>query len=173
MATTYERAGESITGVVDLMMQKYHHDLQSLEVKVDVLMARNAEGDAVTLGGYPCQAKVRVIGLKDRAAGRGDAEIIIDELNWDGLTSKQRDALIDHELEHLEPVINPKNNKPKRDDLDRPKLKIKKHDWQIGWFDSIAKRHGDHSAEKQQAFALQAESGQLYFDFESKLRQSA
>ena len=34
-----------------------------------------------------------------------------------------------------------------RDDCERPKLKIRKHDHSHGWFDSVVRRHGEASPE--------------------------
>lgn len=48
-------------------------------------------------------------------------------------------------------------------DLGRPVLKIRLHDQQHGWFDEIARRHGDASIEVQQAKAFADSSGQTYF----------
>ena len=38
-----------------------------------------------------------------------------------------------------------------RDEAVRPRLRCLKHDWQFGWFDLIARRHGEHSLEVRQA----------------------
>ena len=53
------------------------------------------------------------------------------------------------------------------DECARPKLKLKKHDRQFGWFDKIAERHGHASGEVRQALKLFTEARQLYFDFGS------
>ena len=37
----------------------------------------------------------------------------------------------------------------KRDDLDRPKLRLRPHDWEIGGFGLIVSRHGANSLELQ------------------------
>jgi hypothetical protein len=37
------------------------------------------------------------------------------------------------------------------DDIGRPKLGIRLHDHQVGWFDSIVERHGIHAIEGKQA----------------------
>jgi len=164
--TTYERADGSVLAVVDAVLRKYHGEVAETEPVIDVLMARNAEGGpAVTHAGYPAQAKIRVVGLKERAAGRGDVEILIDEANWDDLTGPQREALVDHELYHVERSIDRKTGRLKRDDLGRPKFKLRKHDWQFGWFNAVAQRHGEASAEVRQATGLWQENGQLYFGF--------
>ena len=107
---------------------------------------------------------MKSVGLKDRAKGQGDAEIIIDEIWWQDASEQAREALIDHELYHLE-VKTDKNNHPAKDDLDRPKLLMRKHDYQFGWFNAIASRHAEHSVEVYQATNLFDEAGQTYFKF--------
>jgi hypothetical protein len=57
---------------------------------------------------------------------------------------------------------------PAFDALDRPKLAMRKHDHQFGWFDEVAQRHGEASPEVRQARVLMEKSGQLYFDFEPR-----
>jgi hypothetical protein len=49
--------------------------------------------------------------------------------------------------------------------LDRPKLTLRRHDFQAGWFHEIAQRHGEASPEVRSAKQLMAGTGQLYFDF--------
>lgn len=46
-----------------------------------------------------------------------------------------------HELTHLE-IQRDKDGAPKWDDLDRPKLKMRKHDYEIGVFVDVAKEYG-------------------------------
>lgn len=164
--TTYQRANEDVTNVVDAVMEKYHGELKQMRVRVDVLMATATDfKPAVSVNGYAAIAKVKIVSLKDRALGHGDAEIIIDDLEWHRMKPEQRVALVDHELYHLEIKRNRKTGQPERDDLNRPKLKMRKHDWQIGWFNAIAQRHGEMSVEIAQATQLKAENGQLYFGF--------
>lgn len=49
------------------------------------------------------------------------------------------------------------------DDLGRPKLKMRKHDVEIGWFKIIAERHGAHSIERQQAKIIFDTMGQSFW----------
>lgn len=163
MATTYDKANSDVTQLVKAVAAEFHAELVRYEVSIDVLMANNPDGDAVTHGGYPAQAKIRIVSLKDRAKGCKDAELIIDESNWRDLTDEQRRALIDHELQHLE--VKFKDGGVALDDLGRPKLSMRKHDWQMGWFDVIARRHGEASPEVRQASELMGRQGQLYFGF--------
>lgn len=152
---TYDAAPAASHERIAQLLEKYHGPLRDAGVKIDVLFALptvNKNGDdvghAVSHGGYRCAAKVRVIGLKDRAKGMGDAEIIVDGRQWDEWDDGERDAVLDHELEHLELVR--KKGVVKQDDLGRPKLRCIKHDHQYGWFDAIVRRHGVKSPEWQQ-----------------------
>jgi hypothetical protein len=84
---------------------------------------------------------------------------------WNHWDEDQQNALIDHEVTHISLVINRKGILT-LDDLGRPKLKMRKHDFEVGWFHSIAERYGAASFEVQQARVLQAEAGKFYFQSE-------
>ncbi len=147
---TYEAAPAEALTRIEQLLERYHGPLRDAGVKVDYLFALptvNKNGDdvghAISHGGYRCAAKVRVIGLKDRAKGMGDAEIIVDGRQWDEWDDGERDAVLDHELEHIVAT-------GKIDDLERPKLRLIKHDHQFGWFDSIVRRHGKKAIEWRQ-----------------------
>jgi hypothetical protein len=142
-------------------MTKYHPVLTSNDVHVDYIFCH---GD-LTHQGYAAAAVVKKIGLKDRACGRADAEIVICHDVWDRFTDEQRVALLDHELTHLA-VATDSDGFPRRDDLGRPVLKMVKHDHQFGWFDSVVRRHGGNSLEAIAARQFKVQYGQLYFEFE-------
>lgn len=150
----YDEGSEEQHEVVQQMMEKYHQPLVDAQVKIDVLRAwarkdKNGDpvGPALTLHGWPCLAIVRVIPYKQRVKGCGDAEIAIDDERWDELSEWDRKALIDHELEHLE-------LRHKQDDLDRPKLKLRHHDYRLEGFHSIIRRHGRFALEWQEYVRL-------------------
>jgi hypothetical protein len=170
MGTTYTKAKTDVKEMIATVMDKYHPDIASAGVTVVCLMALAEvdedgypKGHAVSDGGYPCAAKIRIVNLKDRAKGIADAELVIDEREWAELPQRTKIALLDHELEHLKLVI--KGGDVMKDDCRRPLLKINKHDRTHGWFDVIARRHGEHSIEVRQAKELVASTEQLYFPF--------
>ena len=169
--TTYTPASKGMQERAGDIIRRYYPILQLVDIKIDILMAATDEedGEPVKLNGYPCQAVVRILGPKERAKGQGDAEIVIDEANWNDLTTAEQDALLDHEIYHLEVVIG-QNHKPKVDPYGRPKLKMRLHDRQFGWFDEIASRHGTASVEVKQATAFKLSASQLYFQFEPPAR---
>lgn len=163
---TYEPADDEVRDRVQSLLLKYYPELANMRARIDLIFAISDKiGEpAVKLHGYPCLATVRALGLKDRAMDRGDAEIVIDQGRYQQLTDEERDALLDHELHHLELARDGKRI-PRVDALGRPLFTLRLHDRQFGWFDAIAARHGLHSSEVRQARYLYAEAEQIYFDF--------
>ncbi len=163
---TYAKAPESVSQRVLALIAEYHPDLHSVGVKVDCLSIANSEPDepALLLHGYPCAAVVRVLPSKDRAMGRGDAEITIDEAQYAAMSAKEQDALLDHELTHLQVKKKP-SGRACFDEHNRPELKMRLHDRQFGWSDEIARRHGSASGEIKQAVQFYLSAKQTYFVF--------
>lgn len=164
---TYVPCPESVRERVDALITKFHPDLKAAGVKIDLVFVadenEDADKPALTLHGYACFAVVRKLPVKDRAMGRGDAEIVIDQARYNELKAKRQDALLDHELYHLITVKD--GSTFKRDAVARPVLKLRRHDRQFGWFDAIARRHGENSIEVVQARELIGEAQQTYFTF--------
>lgn len=168
---TYEPADAQLIGMADEVLARYesHSPLLKNKVKFDFVFAHptvneNGEstGDAIKKNGRKALGLCRVINLKDRTMGRGDVEILIDFDWWSEEASEQEQfALLDHELHHAE--VKMKDGQPKRDNLGRPMIRLRKHDVEVGWFDIIALRHGKHSQELIQAKKLSDEVGQLYW----------
>jgi len=161
---SYTPASEEVQERALALIRRFHPDLARVQVRIDFIFVSTDSEDApaLTPGGYPAQAVVKIIGPKERAMERGDAEIVIDEANWNDLTAAERDALLDHELYHLEVAMNKNGTREKRDCCGRPVLKMRKHDRQFGWFDAIARRHGSASLEVIQFKKFTATNEQLY-----------
>lgn len=171
MASRYEKGSKETLAIVKELVKEFHKDLDTQEVKIDVLMAFAPENDAgekvgcaVRLHGYQANALTSIVNLKNRVKGCGDAEIILDGDMWDSLEEKQQRAILDHQLQFLV-VRRNHTGEVLVDTHGRPKLGMRKHDRQVGWFDSVAKRHGEDSIEVQQAKAIFDEAGQVYFGF--------
>ncbi len=162
---TYSQAPDAAT-LLEKIQAEYHPDLDGVSVTALFVFDEEASSESVLKHhGYPAGAVCRITPLRERAQGLGDASIVIDRATWLALTQAQREALLDHELTHLTRVIDEDTGQPKSDVLGRPKLAMRQHDHQFGWFDEIAQRHGEASPEVRQAKALMESSGQLYFDF--------
>lgn len=150
----------------------YHGRLQKIDLRLAVLMVHEEknqeEGElvpALTLHGIPALAISKVLPLKLRAHGLPDVEILFDGDAWQRLSKPRRMAVIDHELTHFEPQLDDAGVL-KVDDLGRPKVKMRHHDHNFGWFDEVARRHKVESIEVRQAVAFADEHGQFYFPFE-------
>jgi hypothetical protein len=170
-------AGEFISANDDLepYVQKlydlgYHEALRDHEVTIDFLIAYPdydsqglPKGPAIKHQGYAARGLCKITNYKDRVKGHGDAEITIDGEWWDDpkTSENQKLALLDHEMSHL--VLDHET-----DQAGRPKLVMRKHDFQVGWFMDVAARWGAASSEVEQAQVLkQPHVEQLLFSFEA------
>ncbi len=166
---TYSAASDDALSTIDRMRKAHHEELDDVTVAALFIFDDEESSEQVlTHGGYPAAATVKITNLRDRALGVADAVIVIDRAYWVSITAAERDALMDHELYHLERAREEESGTPKIDAIGRPKLEMRKHDRQFGWFDEIARRHGPNSGEVKQASSLLAETEQLYFDFNRK-----
>lgn len=164
---SYSNASSDLERTLERMKSEYHADLDGVTVSALFVFDDDADNDAAVLKhqGYPAAAVVSITPVKQRALGIADAVIVVDRNQWNVLSARQRDALMDHELTHLMRVIDEEDGKPRFDAIDRPKLAIRRHDHQLGWFDEVARRHADASPEMRQAKQLLESTQQLYFDF--------
>ena len=128
MSKTYEDAPEAVYDKITAILQAYYPELIEAGVTVHALMATATAGHAVSHGGYAALAVIRVIPLKDRVKGMKDVEIVIDSERYDELPEPQKDGLLDHELHHIE-LVKDGEEVIKRDDIGRPKINMRKHDW--------------------------------------------
>lgn len=173
----YSRAEPELLEMVGRVLTEQFPALAQAEIRVDVLCAHpktdrlgEPAENAITVNGYPAPATINIRGPKERAQGLGDAMITLDAYRWDEQAPPEQEAILHHELSHIE-LQTSKSGAVKRDDYDRPKLSRRLHDRQFGWFDSTAKRFGDCSQEVQQAKLFVDELGQIYlpgFGFEAK-----
>jgi hypothetical protein len=167
---TFQPAGADIVQLASAILCEFasHKPLLDARVRVDYVMAfadigkdGHPKNFALMHHGVRAYGLARLIGLKDRVMGRGDAEISLDGDFWAKGRPEIQRALLDHELHHLEPKL--KNGGFVRDDIGRPELILRRHDFQFGWFTTIAQRHGAFSMERLQAKTIVDAAGQYYF----------
>lgn len=168
---TFERCDKSVNELATKLFDEYetHKPLVACGVNVDFVFAYadcddkgRPLNDALTKGGLKALGIARKLPLKERALGRGDAEVALDGDWWKLATAEQQAALLDHELHHIA-VKCDKSGNPQFDDLGRPQIKLRKHDIEFGWFKCIAERHGDASQERIQAKSMMDLSGQYFW----------
>lgn len=169
MPTTYEECGDDVTCVVNEMMEKYHGELLKVGVSIECLYAIGADGKpAMKTRDGKILAQIKIANLERRTQGHADAQIKIDKTVWEEMAPQQRKALIDHELEHLVLVTTPEGT-PKRDDLGRPKLKCKPHDWALTGFASVVARHKEAACECEEMVKfITSEDGQMVMSFKDR-----
>jgi len=157
----FQRCPEEVKELArDLLFEfPTHKPLIDARVSIDYVFAYSTTEDGCALKNIGLRALglCRVVPLKDRALGRADAEISLDGDWWEKAPPEERRAVLDHELHHI--LITD----GKRDDLGRPVLTLRKHDVEFGWFACIAKRHGEHSQERQQAKFIMDRGGQYFW----------
>jgi hypothetical protein len=169
--STYQKAPAEVKEMADAIMNEHitYKDVLEAKVKIDFLFAfaevgedGESKGHALTKHGIRALGITRKIGIKDRVMGRGDAEVAIDGDWWEEATPARRRALLDHELHHIEVKLD-EDGVVIRDDWKRPKLKLRKHDIEVGWFAVVAGRNGGASLEIEQAKAIMDSYGQLFW----------
>lgn len=151
--------------VIERVRNQHHEDLEGIMVSGLFAFDNESSICVLTHQGYPAGAVVRITPLRERALGIADVTIVVDRAGWLALSGAQRDALVDHELTHVNWRLDKETGEVLYDVLGRPKLAMRKHDHQMGWFDEVAQRHGESSPEVRQARRLIESSGQFYFDF--------
>lgn len=159
---TYDKCPPAVVEMANAILCEFetHAPILDAKVKIDFLFAfGDPEKDepAITKNGIPCDGLCRKIPLKDRVAGRGDAEILLDGDFWNAADEPERRALLDHELHHISVMEG------ERDSAGRPKLRLRKHDVEVGWFSIIAERHGRASGERRQAKNIFDRFGQAFW----------
>ncbi len=143
--TTYEKCGETVHALLRQLVTKYHSPINEAKVTFDLVFACREDKDgnplpAVKLHGVAAAAKVKITSLEDRARGIPDVKIVIDMLQWEAAKPETRAAILDHELTHVT-----LKDEGEEDDLGRPRLKLKPHDWHLWGFDSIVERYKEFS----------------------------
>lgn len=107
---------------------------------------------ALKFHGYPALAVIRVVGLEDRLDGGPDVRITIDQDRFYRLTAIRQEAVLTHELMHVEfpGEIRDQNGCliPLLDLAGRPKIALRCHDFEIGGFDEICEWYGADAIEK-------------------------
>lgn len=165
MATTYTKADPGEEKFILGVMKYYHPKLSEAGVTLDILFAANPAGGAVKHNGHRCAAKIKKTSLEDRVAGKSDAVLIIDAERWKRSSSRERTALMDHELTHLQLSFMPRTTIVNRDDIGRPVLRLRKDDWCLTGFGEVVQRHGVNAVEGQMVAVVKRRLEQLSFDW--------
>lgn len=168
---TFQRCPQTVNDMANEILCEFetHKPLLDARVTIDFVFAfadideqtNQPIGNALSKNGVKAIGLCRKIALKDRAMGRADAEISLDGQWWEQASDAERRALLDHELHHIATKTDKRGLV--KDDLGRPVLQLRKHDYEFGWFKAIAARHGRASIERQQAAEMMCDAGQYFW----------
>jgi hypothetical protein len=156
---TFSKCPDEVYELARVVLCKFdnYECLLDAKIKIDFVFASadkdedgNPKGPALKHRGRPALGITRPTKLKERVMGRGDAEVTLDADWWATASNAECEALLDHELYHINLKVN-KDGSIAFDDIGRPVLVMRKHDVEIGWFSVVADRHGAKSQEQQQA----------------------
>lgn len=167
---TYTKCDAEVVEIASKLIGDHYSDLKECEVSFTYLFAyaprdKNGEpkGDALKSGsGMALLAKVERTSLKNRVLGESDVTMLIDGDKWKNLQDNMKVALIDHELYHVL-VKRDKDGHVVSDDIGRPVIKMRPHDWEITGFKAIAERYGDASVEVCNASDFKNRFGDVVF----------
>ncbi len=146
----YESADKELCQQVKAMLaQPQHSEAKAAGVTIHVVLAFGKnESPAIMHGGYQAAAQIRINNHRQRVEGLEDCTLIIDGDQLGEWSKAKLDALIDHELTHIL-VQRDGDGEVKYDDCERPKLKLRKHDAQIGVFFDVMERHEAEAIDTQ------------------------
>lgn len=171
MPKCFKPADEEVMDLLQRALRSYHPSLVQENVVIRVVMVEPdkdpetlmPKAPALTVGGFPVLAKVKLASGTERAAGGYDVVISINDWRWEQLEEAHKLACLDHELEHVVLDVD-RDGLTKRTETGRAKLRTRPDDYMINGFDSVAQRHGQNSIEVLQLRGT-ALSHQLVFDF--------
>ena len=168
MAAIYEKCDDAVEKLAKKIINKHIPDIAEADVLIEYAFAsaekdKNGDpvGHAIVKGGYPKAGYCQVISAKERALGRADVRIMLDKDYWEKIPEDQRTALMHHELHHIIVKRTPDGDID-TDEYSRPKIKMRLHDREFGFFDKIAQLYGKASVEVQSATKFIEEVGTFY-----------
>lgn len=173
MSTTFDRCPVELFQMRDEILitdAEIGEALLQHKVRIDLVFAAaerdpNTDerlADAITHQGRRAYGLASIRNAKLRALMPYDGEILIDRDWWDSVNERQQEALLAHELYHFVPKMDATGSLVV-DDAGRPKLKLREHDFEVGWFAHIASRYGSDSVERAQARQVVEENGQAFW----------
>jgi hypothetical protein len=171
MASIFTPAHESVHNLVNHAIRQWYPELLKAKVEIGVLFAISARETQPALkeNGHPVPGTIKIVSPKDRISKKYDVELILDGDEWGSDSAQHQLAKIDSFLARLE-IKKPKPKKPKKskatvhgndeenqqhqpdefmvDDAGRPKLRLRKGDWNAGYGSrEVVERHGQFAPE--------------------------
>lgn len=154
------------------VVRKWHKPLLREEVSFAFIFVEpptndkgQVTGPALKVAGSPVAGRCSLVTGKWYAMTEEDVVIEVAADIWERMTGPRREALLDHEVNHVK-ISNDSKGRVKRRD-GRACLETIPDDYMINGFFDVAARHKRESMEWRQLFKLKAFDGtpQLLFEF--------
>jgi hypothetical protein len=178
MPKTYLPAPPDALKMLDEIIREHYPHVPLLRSPLSinlrfVLADEESDAPALSKGGWPCEALCIKVPTRMRAAGAADVIIEVDAEAWQGLDGKGRFALLHHEVHHIELVDledhcdedGEVSYTCKLDPLNRPVVKLRRHDYECGGFARIHEIYGEESPEARQMTYAHSRLEQQVFPF--------
>lgn len=120
--------------ILDRIVRDHHEPLHMAHIALVAMFEVKADKD-----GHLMLGKCKIASDLDREFSEYDIVIFLNSHAWGELTPAQRDALVDHELMHATPSLDPEGE-IKLDSRGRVVYRLRDHD--IQEFNDVVKRHG-------------------------------
>lgn len=158
MPTTYHPADNETCELLRGLIDEHRRDLAAIAgLRILLLFAFGDNGKP------PMRSRgSRVLGTcqthsyLDRVKGAPDATITLDGDWWTDASPTRRKALLHHELLHIAPYLD-----GKEDDLGRPVLRTCPGDWEFDGFHELVEIYGSDAAEYRNLAAIAEKHRQL------------
>lgn len=170
MATRYTGPSDADETLLKEMIRlPCHEALVKDKIAVALVMAHPdlddtgmPKADAVKHAGHAVVAKCRLVTPLDYLLMHRDIIILVDAWRWEDLKRKQRLALLDHELTHIEvPVDADGNARRHPGSAKQVMLRLRPDDWFLTGFADVIQRHGTAALEAQSLTTLGAQYRQM------------
>ena len=168
---TYEKCPPEVREMLGELVDSHFEEIAEAELTIDLLFAHaekdrfdQPKGPALNKNGYAAAALVSITSVKNRVRGLRDVLILIDGDNWPDWTHAQRQALLHHELTHLQ--LEVVGGDVKRDSAGRPKVSMRLHDFELGGFREVIDIYGIAAMEARMLIAAaEPYTEQMEFNF--------
>jgi len=156
MPRTMIQAPDDVLELLRQTVELYRNELLEAGVTWNVVMVHAAtdqngepRGPALKHHGHDALAVVKINSLEDRVKGLADVTLRLDGDRWPEHSRETQVAILHHEAEHLI-LVRGDDGAVRTDDANRPKLRIRQHDLEIGGFECVVECHKMAAIEAQQ-----------------------
>lgn len=131
--------GVAVIKVVAKMVKAHHKHLMNAKIVPAWMLGKKPDKD-----GHVVLGRMRKCSELERELHGRDAILLLNQAYWRTFSEAQREALVDHELCHLDQVLDA-DLEPAVDGHGKPKFRIRKHD--LEEFRAVVERHGCYLAD--------------------------